>query len=281
MLEHFIVGAIQGVAEWLPVSSEGAVVFMRAWLFSGELDLKELVRFSLFLHAGTFLAALVYLRADVWRILKSLFWHTPDEWTRATTRFLIVSTGVSGVIGFALLQVVQQAVFSLELGSYGLMAAVGALLVITGFIQLKRKTIPKGGFLQEKTNVVETLRGGGNLTLIDSLIAGIAQGFAVLPGISRSGSTVAVLLLRKIDDAEALRLSFLMSLPIVLAGNIILNAQFFLHINSANLVALGSSFFFGLLSIHALMHVARRVNFGWFVVGFGAAVILFSSNVFL
>lgn len=109
--------------------------------------------------------------------------------------------------------------------------------------------------------------------MLESLILGAAQGVAEwLPGLSRSGLTVAALLLRQFDDEVALKLSFLLSLPIVLAGNILLNSEY-LYFNLSNLVALAASFIFGLLSIHWLLALARRINFGYFTLVFGLLVI--------
>ncbi len=260
--EHFILGAIQGIAEWLPVSSEGLIVLASAWFSDGVIDLSDIIRFSLFLHLGTFFAALVYLRRDVWKLLQGLFWHTPDAWTCQTTRFLIISTGISGIIGIVLLYAVGKVAETFKLGTRGIMAAVGILLVVTGLLQLKKQRI-------SGSQTSGDLRRGENLTLYDGVLLGLAQGISVLPGISRSGITVAALLMRRIDDVEALRLSFLMSLPIVFAGNIAINAMFFTEIKSADMAAFVASFVFGILTIYALLRVARRMNFGWFAVMFG------------
>jgi undecaprenyl-diphosphatase len=94
----------------------------------------------------------------------------------------------------------------------------------------------------------------------------------VLPGLSRSGLTVAALLFRKFEDTEALRLSFLMSLPIVLGGNIILNATSF-ELSPVAVWGVVTSFLFGLLTIHLLFRLAKKVNFAWFAVLFGVATI--------
>jgi len=112
-----------------------------------------------------------------------------------------------------------------------------------------------------------------NLTWTDGIILGIAQGFAALPGLSRSGLTVSALLLRKFDNALSLRLSFLMSLPIVLAGNILLNFNE-LTWSKGTFWSLLFSFLFGLLTIHFLLKIAKKINFGLFVLFFGILTIL-------
>jgi undecaprenyl-diphosphatase len=96
---------------------------------------------------------------------------------------------------------------------------------------------------------------------------------AVLPGLSRSGLTISALLLRKFDNASALKLSFLMSLPVVLGGNIVLNFKYFTF-STELLLGLIFSFIFGLLTISLLLKIARKVNFGWFVLIFGVVMII-------
>jgi hypothetical protein len=103
----------------------------------------------------------------------------------------------------------------------------------------------------------------------DGFILGLVQGFAVLPGLSRSGLTVAALLLSKFDEETSIRLSFLMSLPIVLAGNIALNFDYITEFNSDMLIGLLAAFIFGYLTIGVLLKLARKINFGWFVIIFG------------
>ena len=108
---------------------------------------------------------------------------------------------------------------------------IGFLLLGTGLLELRAK---RSGYRQFK-----------NITFIDGVILGIVQGFAALPGFSRSGLTVSALLLRKFDKTCSLKLSFLMSLPIVLGGNIILHANA-LSFSKEALVGLATAFVFGL-----------------------------------
>jgi undecaprenyl-diphosphatase len=95
---------------------------------------------------------------------------------------------------------------------------------------------------------------------------------AALPGISRSGMTVSSLLLLDYEEEEALRLSFLLSLPIVLGANIVLNLDR-LMVSGSGFAGLMTAFLSGLLTIHLLLEVARNVNFGYFVLFFGLLTI--------
>ena len=113
------------------------------------------------------------------------------------------------------------------------------------------------------------------MTKKDALFAGVLQGIAVLPGLSRSGLTVAALLFRKIKETDALKLSFLMSLPVVLGGNIVLNfLDDGIEFNTSSLVALGASFVVGLLTIKYLLKISQKINFGWFAIGFGVLTLI-------
>lgn len=102
---------------------------------------------------------------------------------------------------------------------------------------------------------------------------GFVQGLASLPGLSRSGITVSTLLLRKFDDTSALRLSFLMSLPVILMANIFLNLSYF-SITSATIYGLLSSFIFGYATIALMMKFSRKINWGYFVIIFALIMIL-------
>ena len=90
MFENIVLGIIQGITEWLPISSEGLTVLAHAALTENILPLDELIRLSLFLHGGTFLAALVYFRNDVRDILAGLFWWEKTEEVHHLIRFLFI-----------------------------------------------------------------------------------------------------------------------------------------------------------------------------------------------
>lgn len=260
MLEHIILGAVQGVAEWLPISSEGMIVLVKANFFGGG-EIGALVREALWLHLGTFFAALVYFRRDVAALARAVFSYAQGSTEeKKLLQFLLVSTGISGALGFLLLEGVAEA-FG-QASAAAVTGGIGVLLLVTGGLQAKAE--------RQKT----ALRGTADLRLSDSVLLGVVQALAVLPGLSRSGFTVSALLLRRIRDTEALRLSFLMSLPIVLAGNIFLNAKELTSLNNASLAGLFASFVFGLATIHALLAFARRVRFSIFVIAFGLLMIL-------
>jgi len=259
MIEQIILGIAQGITEWLPVSSEGMIVLIQETFFN-KIGLETIIEQSLFLHLGTFLAALIYFRKEVFSLLRTFFhYKESDLETKKLFNFLILVSLISGSFGFVLMKfftglVNQGSFFSPKI----ITLIVGVLLLITAGLQIKLK---KAGEREKK-----------DLNIKDGIILGIIQGFAVLPGLSRSGLTISTLLIKRFKNSEALVLSFLMSLPIVLGGNIILNLDRF-SFNFNNLIGLFLSFIFGLLTINLLLKIAKRINFGWFIFIFGLIVI--------
>ncbi len=260
MWEQIVLGIVQGVVEWLPVSSEGVILLVIKNFFDTEAGMGAIIHHALFLHLGTFLAALVYFRKDVALLFKALFnYKSSDLETKKIFNFLLTATLISGFLGLVLVMVFIELEDQLALSAKAVTAAVGLLLLITGWLQIKAKN---GGCKK----VVE-LNGK------DGVLLGLTQGFAALPGLSRSGLTISVLLLRKFSGASALKLSFLMSLPIVLIGNLVFNFNDFAFSTEA-VVGLLFAFLFGILTIDLLLKTAKKFEFGWFVLGFGVLVVL-------
>jgi len=253
ILIQIFLGAIQGIAEWLPASSSGTLTLTMSNFF-GITEIETLLRSILLLHLGTFFAVLIYFRKDVWDLTKSLFnYRSAHPETKKILNFLFISTLISGAISFLILKLLETWESHLLLTGRTITFCVGFLLLITGLLQVKIKN--KG------------IKRPIHLEKNDGVLLGVAQGLASLPGLSRSGITVSALLLKKFDDTTALRLSFLMSLPIVLIGNLVLNFKEFSFHNTA-IYGILSSFFFGIITIHILMKISRKINFGWFVLLF-------------
>jgi len=224
MLDYFFLGIIQGIFEWIPISSEG-VVALASQFFIKEVNPVEL---ALFLHLGTLFAALIYFREDWKRVvlLQDL----------KLLRFLIIATLISAVIGFPLYKLLKDVL----VGS-SLLLIMGFGLLLTAYFHSRKQTL---GFSLEKLAV----------------ISGIFQGLAVIPGLSRSGSTIFGLSLGNLAPAEILKFSYMMSLPVVLASS------FYLFLGNPSLIleswpALISSFLVGLLSLRFLITLALRISF--------------------
>lgn len=256
MWNGIILGTIQGIAEWLPISSEGMVALFGV-NFLGWTNLEEIIQYAIFLHIGTFFSALIYFRKDVLKIFESLKKENRVEDDFKIFKFLFISTLITGVIGFAILYLIKN-LDDLVFGKY-LNILIGLALIVTGLIQIKRVNfIPR---------LVDSLK------MKDAIWLGVLQSFSILPGLSRSGLTIAGFLFRKFEEETAIRLSFLMSLPVVLGANIVLNLNNFV-LDKTSIIAVVFSFVFGLLTIHLLLKFAKEVNWPKFVIVFGVLAIL-------
>ena len=247
--DAIILGIIQGIFEWLPVSSEGMTTL---YLIARNYTLQEAIPISIWLHTGTLLAAAIYFRKDLKTILKNIpdyLKKKPTQTTRITT-FLIISTACTGIVG---LPILLYSLDKLNFSGAHATAFIGILLIFTGIIQKNTKNNPK-----EK-----------KITITDSIITGILQGFSAMPGISRSGITTAGLMLRKHSAKESLKLSFLMSIPAVFAAEIGLSLMNKITIDINSLIAITISFITGYATIGALIQFAQKVRFWKFCIFLG------------
>jgi undecaprenyl-diphosphatase len=200
----------------------------------------------------------VYFSKDISKILRNLPAYNvkSTEGYNGLTSFLLVSTLVTAILGAPLL------LFGLNMIEFSVnhaMAFIGLLLIITGLLQkFARKTRP----LKKSPRIR------------DALVIGVVQAFAVLPGLSRSGLTTSFLLLKRYESREALRLSFLMSVPVILVAEIGLGLLGKVSFNLYSAVAVAFSFLFGLASIKVLMKIAEKINFGWFCIFLGIMAVL-------
>lgn len=256
-VEHYaesaILGILQGVFEWLPVSSTGELVIIMTEVFDhASQDATDL---SFFLHLGTVGSATLYLRRDIFRIFKNMrrYHFRYDSPDNSIISFLIVSTLLSGALGFVVFSYASDAAISGEF----LLGMVGVALIATGIILYVSK--------QSGTKTADSI------TLQDTILLGVVQAFSVIPGLSRSGITVSAFLLRGYSAPEALRLSFLMGIPAVLVAQAGLLVVYGLPDMPSDhlLVGLLSAFAAGYLSIHILVRVASRISFWWFAIMMG------------
>lgn len=250
-LVAFVAGLLQGVFEWLPISSEGNIAIVFTTLGATPT---AAVSFALFLHAGTALSAMTYYRSELVTVLRStseLDLRRPFAQSTSVLSFLCVATLTSGVVGLLAYAALDSLVSAVTGGLF--VALIGALLVVTGLLQRYTKTI--------------SLASTRKPSIVDGVLIGALQGLAILPGISRSGTTASVLLLRGFDGETSLRLSFLLSIPAALGGGLLG------YLESGGLpvigalpavVALGTAAVVGYISIETLMRLVQRIDF-WLV----------------
>jgi len=224
----------------------------------------DAVKMAVFLHTGTLLSVLVYFRRDFFAILKSLrLWRPDFSESNALVSFLIMATVVTGAVGFVLFSYAP----ARNLPGEAFLGIIGVSLIVSGILQRAAKSaaIPK------------------LLNFKDSVLIGALQGLSAIPGISRSGITISSLLLRGYPSKEALRLSFLMSVPAILGAEIgltLMNAM--PDIPGTEAVAgLIAAFAVGLIGIHVLLKVATKVRFWLFCMAIGAVAIAAAAFAFL
>jgi undecaprenyl-diphosphatase len=259
LLQGMIFGALQGLIEWLPVSSEGITTLVSINFL--KIPVSDAISFSVWLHLGTLISAIFYFRRDLLELIK----HFPDylkdtkseDGKTKITTFLILSTIFTGIVGLP--------IFLLGIGVLDAVSPkiattlIGLFLIVTGIIQKRSREGEK-----------ETL----DLQKRDGVLLGILQGFSALPGISRSGITTSTLLFKKFNPETALKLSFLMSIPAIMAAEVGLGILQGIEFSSILAVSILFSFLFGLLSIGVLLKVARKTKFWKFCIFLGLIAML-------
>jgi len=263
-----LAGIVQGIVEWLPVSSQGNLaLFLTAVGTNPEIALQ----LALFLQVGTTLSAATYYRDDLTVAARAVpGWRREAAYDErnALASYIVVACLMTGLVGIPLYILAVDVASELSGGAF--VAIIGVLLVLTGALQLRSEAVSLGGREQP--------------TFLDSVLVGAVQGLAILPGVSRSGVTTSALLFRSYDPPEAFRLSFVLSIPASLGGAAltVLGAGGLPGISpTAALAALVVSALVGYLTIGAIMRVVERVPFWMVCFGLGGLAILGGGLVLL
>jgi undecaprenyl-diphosphatase len=190
-----VLGAIQGITEFLPVSSSGHLV-----LFQRIFGISEpALLFDTMVHGGTLIAVFAVLRRDIWEILKRP--------VRPLTAYLIIATLPAVAVALVFKDAIE--------GAFASGAFLGFAFLITSVLLLAAEFLsrrPGGG------DAEGALKGKETMNWLDALIIGLLQGVAIIPGVSRSGSTLSGALSRKLNRDFAARFSFLLSIPAILGA---------------------------------------------------------------
>ncbi len=233
-----ILAIVQGITEWIPVSSSGHLV-----LFHTLLGYHPPLLFDVALHFGTLMSVFVYFGKDIMDILEALLKRRFHSQPGRLGLLLLLATIPAGVIGLLFHAYIEAFFSSL------LITALG--FAITGLVL----------FIASSDFFPPTKR---TPSFPDAFLVGLAQAVAILPGISRSGTTLSAGLLRGLDEKSAMRFSFLLSIPAIFGAGIIEIGN-----NSLSpelLWATLLSFIIGLLTIHLFLNFVSksRKNLRWF-----------------
>ena len=211
ILQSIIMGIVQGLSEFLPISSSAHLVLtsnLYKVLKGLELtqESSQEIFLDIMLHLGTLIAVLIYFRKDIIEILKAFLSAVKSkdfsDNNAKMALYILIGTIITVVIAFPLHDVAENLVYS--------PAIVGLLLIFTGILLFSAEAFSKR--IQDKSDKID---------LKTSIFIAIAQGLAALPGFSRSGLTIATGLLNKKDRLTAARYSFLLSIPIILGASMV------------------------------------------------------------
>jgi undecaprenyl-diphosphatase len=262
ILQIIILGLVQAISEWLPLSSKTMDALVYTGVFGGASS--NVVSVLLFLHIGTLLAAILYFRREIIDVLRELL-HSPTNYKRhASTKIGFVATALffTGVVGIPILLIEHFVLPNLQTDM--LLSIMGAGLILTGFLLT--------------TQHKHRWRGVNAANWKDGVLTGALQGLSTLPGVSRAGTTTTALIWRGFDAESSFHLSFLLSIPTVFLAEVLLwGAQLGVSTIplSEGLLLSASSFVFGYITINALLKIAHRINVASLAFLFGIMMLVF------
>lgn len=244
IFEALILGIIQGLTEFLPVSSSGHLEIAKA-IFGANAVAKESMFMTVMLHGATAISTIVVFRKEIAEIFKGLFQFKWNEQTIFSLK-IIVSMIPAAFVGVAFNDQIE-ALFESQILLVGMMLLVTSALL---FLADKAKTTEKG------------------VSYMHAIIIGIAQAIAILPGISRSGATISTSVILGIDRTRATRFSFLMVVPLILGkmGKDLLSSDFTTSDVSVIPVIVGfiAAFITGLLACTWMIKLVRNSKLSYF-----------------
>lgn len=245
MMQSLILGAVQGLCEFLPVSSSGHLALFQIFMGFGE----NMLTFDILLHFATLLAVVLYFWRDIWQILCEWFggWFGKRRSGWSYGWAIIIASFITAVIGLGLKSTAEKFSESLML--------VGAGEIFTGIILV---SIPLLSSTRRNSSLLRT-----------AIFVGIAQGIAVLPGVSRSGMSIAMALFMGLGMSEAFRFSFLISIPAVLGATLLECVKFVksgeaVFMPEGYLWATIVAFVLGLAALALMRRIASAKNWAYF-----------------
>lgn len=268
LLQAIILGIFQGIAEFLPISSSGHLVLLQSLFEIQEGNLF----FTEMLHFGTLLSIFIVYFNDIIKIIKEFFsliyelfklkkFDINNDY-RKLGLMIIIGTIPTGIIGILFNDIFE--------GFYGSVTIVGLALIVTGVLLWIVEKIPTGNKIAK------------DMKIIDALIIGLFQGFAITPGISRSGSTIAGGLFRGLNKKLATKFSFLLALPATF-GAALLGMKDVLSEDSAIIIDLPLilgviiSAIIGVIAIKFLIKILEKGKlyyFSYYLWAIGAIIII-------
>jgi undecaprenyl-diphosphatase len=237
--EMLVLSVLQGITEWLPVSSSAHLALAQHYFF-GEVP----IIYDMWMHVGTMLAAIIYFRERIFRMACAFFGFKTKEKEFRTAWLVLLGSIPTAIIGFAL----KGAFISM----YNEPLYIGAALLVTAFFLISTS--------HSKEDKSRQLGKEGALWM------GAAQGLAAAPGISRSGATISTGLHFGLNWKEAVSFSFLLAIPAIFGATLFLAMETPLDTIEVPMVGIGviGSFLSGYAAIHLLLNILNRKTFPLF-----------------
>ncbi len=236
-LQIVLLGLIQGVTEFLPVSSSGHLVFLQ-----NIFGFKEMLFYDVLLHFATLLAVIVLFFKDILEYLKN---------TKIIFYILVLSIP-TGIIGLVVKKYFSSVYENLFLS--------GIFLAITGFWLI----FSENRYLNNSLNKTDV----SNMKILKALVVGVAQGISVLPGISRSAATLGSMLVLNFKKEQSVKFIFIASIPVILAATF-LELKDLIFTNEINfefsyIYGIITAFFWGVISLKFLINIVQKAKLRYF-----------------
>lgn len=271
IFDALILGGLQGITEFLPISSSGHLVLAEHFL---GLKVETLKSFDVVVHMGTLLSIFVYFRKDIWGMILAVwkFFRAqlkPNDPYGKLIIYIIVGTipaVFAGLYGEEWIDSKFRNVQSVALN----MMIVGGVFILGEFVYKYLKS--RAGFTERIAEKFEKEGELHGMKWQKALVIGLAQAVALLPGVSRSGSTIVAGLFQGIERSTAARFSFLLGMPAMAGAGILTVMKISGSGNGPEIplfiLAIGflSAFVFGLLSVSFLMNFLKRFSLNVFAV---------------
>ena len=270
--EAVILGLVQGLAEFLPISSSGHLALLQQWF---GIDENKVLLFAVLLHVGTLISVFIVYWKDIWELIVELCLTIKDLFTGKGLRLeerpvrklgvmIIVATIPTAIIGLLFNDLFDK--------FYTSVLPIGIGLIITGFLLI----------LAERTG--NSSRGIDRMNFRNALFIGTVQGIAICPGISRSGSTLFGSLICNLDRKFAVKFVFLISIPSILGSAVMeapdaIKAGFDMAQLGPVLVGMIVAAVSGLIAIKTMIKIVsdkKLSYFSYYVCALGAAVVIYS-----
>ncbi len=236
IFQSIILGLVQGIAEWLPISSDGHLV-----LVEFLLKVHAPIEFDIFLHLGSLLVLLFFFRQEIKEIFLNFFQAKkyPSSEHHNWAWYLLLSTVVTGVIGLFLYQRIEE-FRNIEVAAFGLL--ITSAFLVTVFWAKEKKT----------------------LTWQIALILGLVQGFAALPGVSRSALVISTALFLGLNKKQAFDFAFLLAIPAIVGAFLLSWDNFIWH--NEYLLAILVTIVSGYFALVLLKKLVLKNYFPWFFI---------------